>query len=96
MNLLLIILSLSFLKDKIILSTTGSDFLNDITLYMNELCSHNGIPQLTKNKTEVICECDKDIQMSQEKAKKDILIINILFNVLMKEKEDFYAFFFRL
>lgn len=93
MNLLLIILSLSFLKDKIILSTTGSDFLNDITLYMNELCSHNGIPQLTKNKTEVICECDKRYTNEPRESKKRYINNKHFIQCSYERKRRFLCFF---
>ena len=92
MNIFFVALSLLFLKDKLILTMTGKDFLNDITLYTNELCSHNGIPQLNAEKTEVICECDNKYTNEPRESHKKY-INNHFIQCSYERKKRFFCFF---
>ena len=73
MNIFFLMLSFFLFTFRATISLPADDFLNDITLYINELCSHNGIPILDKENNSVTCQCeDKYTDEPRENLKKYI------------------------
>ena len=72
--------------------SAADEFLNDINLYINEICSHNGVPNVDKKTNKVICTCEeKYANEPREQYKK---YINGQFvQCSYRRKRRFFAFF---
>ena len=67
------ILIISTLNLVLIETMIGKEFLEDTPSYINEICSHNGIPKIDKETKEIICTCEeKYANEPREKYKKYI------------------------
>ena len=68
---MLLIFIISILKLGLIKSLTVNELFEDTSTYINDICSHNGIPKLDGK--QIICECnDKYANEPREKYKKYI------------------------
>ena len=89
--LLLFIIHL-FFKIKIIKSISAKEYLEDISLYWNEICSNNGVPKLDKETNTIICECEeKYANEPREEYKK--YINNHFVQCSYEKKRRFLTFF---
>ena len=79
-------------KLELIKLSTIDEFLNDINMYMNEICSHNGVPKVDKKTNKVICTCEeKYANEPREQYKK---YINGQFvQCSYRRKRRFFTFF---
>ena len=58
---------------ELIYTNPSDEYFGDITLYLNEICSYNGIPTIDKKTNQVICKCEeKYANEPREKYKKYI------------------------
>jgi len=88
----IILFIFSILKIGLIKTISANEFLQDISLYYNEICSHNGSPKLDKDTNEVICTCDeKYTNEPREKYKK--YINGKLIQCSYEKKRRFLSFF---
>ena len=92
MQLYLLLFISLFLKIKIIKSISAKEYLEDTSLYMNEICSNNGIPKIDKETNTIICECEeKYANEPREEHKK--YINNHFVQCSYEKKRRFLTFF---
>ena len=87
---MLLIFIISILKLGLIKSLTVNELFEDTSTYINDICSHNGIPKLDGK--QIICECnDKYANEPREKYKK--YINGQLIQCTYRKKKRFLTFF---
>ncbi len=90
--MLYIFVTISIIKFGLIKSITVNEFLEDTTTYINEICSHNGIPKFDEKTKKIICTCDdKYANEPREKYKK--YINGQLIQCSYRKKRRFLTFF---
>ena len=82
----------SILEIELIKSMSTNEFLQDKSLYYNEICSHNGYPKLEQDTNKIICICEeKYANEPREKYKK--YINGQFIQCSYKKKRRFLTFF---
>ena len=80
---------------KKIYSFSGKEILENVNLYINELCSYNGIPTINTTTNEVVCECKE--RYTNEPRKNKIKYINgHMIQCSYERKSRFYTVFLAL
>ena len=70
----------------------GKDFLENISFYYKEICSHNGVPKIDRQANKVTCECEPHYTNEpREKYKK--YINGHFVQCSYERKRRFFAFF---
>ena len=92
MELYLLLFIPLFLKIKIIKSISAKEYLEDTSLYMNEICSNNGIPKMDKETNTIICECEEKYADEPRKDYKKY-INNHFVQCSYEKKRRFLTFF---
>ena len=89
------ILIVLFFRINKIHTFSGKELLNDINLYLNELCSYNGIPKINSTTKEIICECKE--RYANEPRKDKIKYINgHMIQCSYERKSRFFTVFLAL
>ena len=82
----------SIFKIRLIKAMTINEFYEDNSLYLKEICSHNGSPKYDEKTKTVICTCEeKYANEPREKYKK--YINGQLIQCSYEKKRRFFAFF---
>ena len=89
--LYIIFLFFSF-KIKLIKALSPNYFLNDVTFYLNEICSYNGKPTLDPKTNEVTCECE-DKYINEPRKNKIKYINGHMIQCSYEKKTRFKAFY---